>query len=173
MIGVALLLVPFGTAQCCRLASEPLPAQYHNKQAAFARLKFKEFYEDADVVYETTVLRIEDHAGDRHTSNFLHIDYVWKTDGGRIDELIAGHGGGDCSIGFAVGHRQVVFAKRLGNLGEEKGSVSDPLYAMSDYFTFSMFRDERFQKQISHLLVHFSQLHSEPASHEFLSSLDH
>ena len=170
LISTVLLLIPLGAAQCCSLVSQPLPAQYQAKQVAFARLKFKEFYDDADVVYETTVLRIEDHPGDRRTSNFVRVDYVWKKDGGQIEELIAGHGGGDCSIGFTLGGSQVVFAKRVSNDLRAKGGAGDPLYAMSTYFAFSPFHDDVFQTAI-HQLLDFSQLRSESSFREFLKSL--
>lgn len=48
LITAGLLILPIG-AQTCSISSESLPAQFNDRPAAFAQLKFKEFYDDADV----------------------------------------------------------------------------------------------------------------------------
>lgn len=125
-------------------------------------------------VYEATVTQIQDFAeDDRRTRNLVHVGYVWKKDGGQIDELIAGHGGGDCTIGFTVGQRQVLFAKRVSALWSVKSSGVDPLYATSSYIAFGMFRDDNFQTTINDLFDRLARARTESALHEFLKSISH
>jgi hypothetical protein len=127
---LALIVLAPAVGEACMIAEVLDPACERDPDSCVRR-DLKQMYERADVVYEITVQSADSPFLGRRgrIQHSVHVRHAWKTDGGVLDIVEAGSGGGDCTVRLSVGVTYLVFAHRLSSNLAFLPWVKEPLYA--------------------------------------------